>query len=99
MKKIPQTSANEPLIRQIVKSATSIGAKYHEADNAVSRRDFRNKVGICRKEAGETKYWLRMIATAEPSLTTETRELWKEADALHRIMAKSFETSGRSLES
>src|SRR3954463_10198639 len=55
-----------PLASQLVRSGTSIGANYCEADDAESKRDFRHKIGISRKEARETKYWLRMIAKATP---------------------------------
>ncbi len=53
---IPKSVAN-----QVIRSATSIGANYAEAQNAVSRSDFRNKIGVSKKEAAETRYWLRII--------------------------------------
>jgi four helix bundle protein len=53
-----------PFLTQLIKSATSIGANYCEADDAESKKDFRHKIGICRKEARETKYWFRMVARA-----------------------------------
>ena len=62
--------------------------------NAVSRRDFRNKIGICRKESAETKYWLRMIVTAEPRLKDAARPLRQEAKELNLIYARSFHTAG-----
>src|SRR3954469_16759854 len=49
-----------PLVSQLVCSGTSIGANYCEAEDAESKKDFRHKIGISRKEAGETKYWLRI---------------------------------------
>jgi four helix bundle protein len=52
-----------------------VGANYCEADDAVSKKDFKNKIGTCRKEARETKLWLRMIAAAEPELKVEARKL------------------------
>lgn len=55
-----------PLLMQLVKSGTSIGANYYEANEASSKKDFQNKIFICKKEANETKYWLRMIAKAYP---------------------------------
>ena len=97
-KKIPRSPVSAPLITQLVKAGTSVGANYHEADDAVSRKDFRNKVGISRKEASESKFFLRMVAVSEPPLKEEARELWKEADALHKILAKSFETAGRPID-
>jgi four helix bundle protein len=55
------TVINRPIIDQLIRSATSIGANYAEADNAGSRSDFRNKIFIAKKEAAETKYWLNLI--------------------------------------
>src|SRR3990167_11129982 len=62
------TVINRPMIDQLLRSATSIGANYAEADNAGSRTDFRNKNFIAKKEAAETKYWLNLMLdlTANP---------------------------------
>src|SRR5580765_325802 len=87
-KKIPQNPVNNRLIEQLVGAGTSVGANYCEADDGVSRKDFKNKIGICRKEARETKFFLRMVASAEPSRTTEARILWQEAEELHLIFSK-----------
>ena len=86
-KRIPQNAISLPLISQLVRSATSVGANYGEADDAVSKKEFRCKIGICKKEARETKHWLRMIAAAEDSTKTEARSLWQEAKELHLIFA------------
>ncbi len=82
-----------PLISQLVRAGTSVGANYCEADDAVSKKDFKNKIGTCRKEARETKLWLRLIATAEPDLKTEARKLWQEAKELHLIFAAIWRKS------
>jgi len=58
---IKVTVITRPLIDQLVRSATSIGANYAEANNAASRSDFRNKIFIAKKEAAETKYWLSLL--------------------------------------
>ena len=87
-KKIPQNPVNNRLIEQLVGAGTSVGANYCEADDGVSRKDFKNKIGTCRKEARETKFFLRMVATAEASLKTEARGLWQEAKELHLIFSK-----------
>jgi four helix bundle protein len=86
-KKIPRTAITLSLISQIVRSGTSVGSNYCEADDAVSKKEFRNKVGTCKKEARETKYWLRMIAAAEPNTKDDARALWQEAKELHLIFA------------
>jgi four helix bundle protein len=87
-KKISQNPVNNRLIEQLVGAGTSVGANYCEADDGVSRKDFKNKIGTCRKEARETKFFLRMIATAEPNLKSEARILWQEAKELHLIFSK-----------
>ena len=87
-KKIPRGPGNNRLIDQLVGAATSVGANYCEADDGVSRKDFKNKIGTCRKEARETKFFLRMLAAAEPSLKAEARILWQEAKELHLIFSR-----------
>jgi four helix bundle protein len=89
-KKIPPTPVNSRLITQLVGCGTSIGANYCEADDAVSRKDFMNRIGTCRKESRETKFFRRMVAAAEPSLAVQCRELWQEAHELNRIFASIF---------
>jgi four helix bundle protein len=84
-KRIPVSPVTMPLIDQLVRSATSIGANYSEADDAESKKDFRHKIGICRKESKEAKHWLRMIAAAEESLKEDARALYREATELNRI--------------
>ena len=71
-------------------TGTSGGANYCEADDAVSKKEFLVTINRCRKEARETKFFLRMIATAEPSLKPEARTLWQEAKELHLIFAAIF---------
>ena len=87
-KKIPWSPVNNRLIDQLVGAGTSVGANYCEADDGVSRPDFKHRIGTCRKEARETKFFLRMIAVAEPSLKPEARDIWREAHALHRIFSR-----------
>lgn len=89
-KKIPVNRVTSRLIEQVVGAATSVGANYCEADDAVSKKDFRNKIGTCKKEARETKFLLRMIVSAVPNLREEARPLWREAKELHLIFAKIY---------
>ncbi len=84
-KQIPKNPITLHIITQFVDSGTSVGANYCEADCAESRKDFEHKLGICKKEAKETKHWLRVIAIATPELAPQARVLWKEADELQRI--------------
>jgi four helix bundle protein len=74
-----------PLISQLVRSGTSIGANYMEADGAQSKRDFRYKIALSKKESQETMHWLRMMATASDSAREECRRLWQEAHELTLI--------------
>jgi four helix bundle protein len=90
---LPRNEINRPLISQIVRSATSTGANYMEADGAVSRKDFENKIGICRKEAKESMHWLRMIAKANPDKKEECRKLYKEVQELVWIFSKIISNS------
>lgn len=84
-KKIPKNVITIPLIGQCIRAGTSVGSNYCEADCAESRKDFEHKIGICKKEAKETRHWLRMIAKAVPELCDEARKHWKEANELHLI--------------
>ena len=86
-KNIPHNPINNPLISQVVRSGTSVGANYMEADGAVSKKDFQYKLAICRKETKETKHWLRMISTANPNRIKECRLLWQEAQELTLIFS------------
>ena len=92
-KSIPKNPITLPLISQVVRSGTSIAANYCEADDAASKKDFKNKICTCRKEARETKLWLRMIAAAGPELKVEARKLWHEARELHLIFAAIWRKS------
>jgi four helix bundle protein len=77
-----------PLTNQLIRSATSIGANYMEANQASSRKDFKNKIKISQKEANESKHWLRMISVAVANKREECRKFWKEAHELTLIFAK-----------
>jgi len=88
VKIIERNEINRSLINQIVRSGTSLGANYMEANQASSKKDFKNKIRICQKEANETKHWLRMIAKANSKITKKCRELWQEAHELTLIFAK-----------
>jgi four helix bundle protein len=92
-KKIPRNPVNNRLTDQLVGAGTSVGANYCEADDGVSKPDFKHRIGICRKEARETKFFLRMVAVAEPDLKAEARDLWREAHALHRIFSRIWRST------
>lgn len=82
---LPKDEITKPLVNQLVKCATSVGANYCEADDAESGRDFKHKIGICKKEAREAKHFLRMSAVAVPNAKNQARILWSEAKELNLI--------------
>ncbi|MBM3231072.1 four helix bundle protein [Candidatus Peregrinibacteria bacterium] len=94
-KKAERNVVSIPIIKQLVRSAHSIGANYAEANNASSRKDFRNKIYIVKKECQETKYTIRLLAAAEPHLCAELRLLWQECHEFTKI----FQAIATSLDS
>lgn len=85
--RIPKNQVTSSLINQLVRSSTSVGANYLEADDAESKKDFVHKISIARKESRETKHWLRMMATALPIFAEEARKYWREAQELNLIFS------------
>jgi len=84
-KKIDRNLVTDPLVNQLIKSATSVGANYCEADDAESKQDFKHKIGICKKESRESKHFIRMLIVAKPELKKEAERLWNEAKELNLI--------------
>ena len=84
-KKVPRGPITDPLITQLVKCGTSVGANYCEADDAESKLDFKHKIGICKKESREAKHFIRMIVIAVPELKEKAKPLWQEAKELNLI--------------
>jgi len=87
-RKVNQDIINKPIINQLIRSATSIGANYCEANGASSKKDFRNKIHICQKEARETKHWLRMLSDSAPDMKDKARVLWQECHEFTLIFGK-----------
>jgi len=86
---IRQDAVTKPIINQLIRSGTSIGANYMEANGASSKKDFANKIFICKKEAQETKHWLRMLAVSvSDEAQEEIRRLWNECQELTLIFQK-----------
>ena|SRR2546425_9420120 len=81
-KKLPREPTNNRLIDQLVGAGTSVGANYCEANEAVSKRDFRFSISRCAKEAKETKFFLRMVVASEPPMAEQARPLYREAHEL-----------------
>jgi len=93
VRKVKLDAVTSPLVTQVVRASTSVGANYDEADEAPTKKDFPYRISICKKEARETKRWLRMLAAAVPGLKGEARQLWKEANELHLIFAAIYRKS------
>jgi len=87
---IPRDSVTDRIISQLV--GTSVGANYIEADDSVSKKEFLKCIGTCKKEARETKHFLRMAVRVVPKLKPEARKLWMEAKELHLIFARIWRT-------
>jgi len=94
--KLVKNKINENIISQMLRSATSVGANYCEANGASSRKDFKNKIFICRKEIQETKYWLELLATSNPEEKETLRKFWKEAHELTLIFNKISATLNKN---
>ena len=86
VKKLPRTICNVQDVKQVVRSSGSIGANYIEANEALSKRDFRHRILISRKEAKETRYWLRLLDTHDDATrNSERARLIQESTELMRI--------------
>lgn len=92
-KKFKRDEINRSLISQVVRSGTSMGANYMEADGAESKKDFQHKIALCKKESKETTHWLRMIAKANPDKIQDCRKLWQEAQELTLIFSAIIRSS------
>ncbi len=93
-KKLSRTISNIEYVRQVIRSSGSVGANYIEANESFSKKDFRMRIKICRKEAKESVHWLRLIIeTDEEKFKKEGEELLKEAIELKKIFSSIIEKS------
>ncbi len=84
--KLAKTIANIEDGKQLVRASGSVGANYIEANESLSKKDFRFRIKICRKEAKESRYWLRLVDTqSDADLERERKELEQEATELMNI--------------
>ncbi len=88
IKTVSINELNRNIINQLLRSATSVGANYAEANGASSKKDFINKIFICKKEIQETKYWIELLAEVEEKTKPQLRIIWKEAHELTLIFNK-----------
>jgi four helix bundle protein len=84
-KELPKTVINGEIGKQLIRAATSVGANYIEANEALSRKDFLMRIKICRKEAKECGYWLKLIEVNDSDLGKEREILLKESIELMKI--------------
>lgn len=85
---LPRTIANVEDVRQLVRSSGSVGANYREANESLGKKDFTLRIKICRKEAKESGYWLRVIhETNDLQNTEEVTKLIQEANELTKIFS------------
>lgn len=82
VKNIKETAVNIKVISQLVGAVGSVGANYCEASEAESKRDFIHKIGICKKEIKESRYWLRLLVRTNPELKPDIKTHWQEAQEL-----------------
>ena len=88
VKTLPKTIANTEDSRQVVKASGSVGANYREANEALSKKDFKMRIKICRKESKESAYWLRLIKeTNHLNNADEAERLRQEANELKKIFS------------
>ncbi|HEY8504181.1 MAG TPA: four helix bundle protein [Gemmataceae bacterium] len=96
IKRLPPSVANLEDSRQLVRSSGSVGANYIEANESLGKKDFRLHVRIARKEAKESRYWLRLVDPADGDAETESlrQELIRESTELMLILAAILRKSG-----
>lgn len=92
-KKLPRNIINLPLVNQIIRSATSIGANYREANDGLGRKDFIRCLRIARKEAKETSYWLELLLDSNKNYKRELEHLVRECIELRNILSSIINKS------
>jgi four helix bundle protein len=73
VKQLPRTISNYEDVKQLVRSSGSVGANYIEANESLSKKDFKHRIRICRKEVKETRYWLRLVDSREDTAVEKAR--------------------------
>ena len=95
VKRLPRTICNIEDVKQLVRASGSVGANYIEANEALSKKDFRMRVKISRKEAKENTFWLRLLDTgADANLDDERGDLIREATELMKIFGAILQKCG-----
>ncbi len=94
--KLPKTVITVKIIDQLIRSSTSIGANYREANDAVSKKDFKHRLYIARKEAKETSYWLELIDATDIRNIEELLRLKDECIQLRNILSSIIKKQQKS---
>ena len=89
-KELPKNTVDIELIKQLIRSAGSVGANYREANECDTKKDFRNKIRISKKEARETIYWLELLIDSNVNLKDELLLLLDESKQLMKILASIY---------
>lgn len=87
IRKLPKTISNLEDGKQLVRSSGSVGANYIEANEKLGDKDFLYRIKISRKEAKESKYWIRLLQELNPDYSENSISLFEEADELRKIFS------------
>ncbi len=90
---LPKSTVNAELVSQLVRSAGSVGANYIEANDGLSQKDFVHRIRICRKEAKESRYWLRLLAPTNLQSEDRLANLARESTELMNIFGAILKKS------
>ena len=94
VKRLPRTICNIEDVKQLIRSSGSVGANYIEANDSLSRKDFLMRIRICRKEAKESRYWLRLLDTRNDEAVEKARDQFtNEAEQLMKIFGAILRNS------
>ena len=95
VKRLNKTIGNVEDSRQLIRSSGSVGGNYIEANESLSKKDFILRIKICRKEAKESRYWLRLIEATDETIAAERDLLVQEAQELMNIFGAIVRKSQR----
>ena len=98
VKRLPRAICNAEDVKQVVRASGSVGSNYIEANESLSKKDFRMRIRICRKESKETRYWLRLLDTQDDmEVNVKRSELVQESTELMRIFGAILRNSEGSV--
>jgi len=96
-KKLPMSIVNREYIKQLIRSSSSIGANYIEANECLGEKDFLMRLRISRKEAKETSFWLRLITeTNNEAFKEEGTRFSNESNELKKIFSSIIQKKLKS---